>query len=167
MTTACLPARPSGNTATDLTARPGAVTCRSRQTMAETGVPLLEHFFFLLALRITVVKQVWVWLGEGRFLQETWIFRVRGGGDGGRGVVELMHRRVHGIRDTLQGKVGRRMAWTGPDWKNLGAEVRLLIHRCPMSARGASGSRHTRQASFFRQVPKTKVPELYLVLTWD
>lgn len=30
---------------------------------------------------------------------------------------------------------GQRMAG-GPDWKTLGAEVRLLIHRCPTSARG-------------------------------
>lgn len=31
----------------------------------------MEHFSFLLALRITVVKKVWVWLGEGRTLQNT------------------------------------------------------------------------------------------------
>ena len=167
MTTACLPApRETQQRRTSLRGL-GPATSGSRQMMAETRVPLLEHFFFLLGLRITVVKQVWVWLGDGRFLQETWIFRVRGGGDGGRGVVELTHCRVHGIRDTLRGKVGWRTAWTGPDWKTLGAEVRLLIHRCPTSARGASGSRYTRQASFFRQVPKTKVPELYLILTWD
>lgn len=31
----------------------------------------MGHFSFLLALRITVVRKVWLWLGEGRTLQNT------------------------------------------------------------------------------------------------
>ena len=81
ITTACPPAPRETQQRRTSPRGLGPATSGSRQMMAETGVPLLEHFFFLLGLRITVVKQVWVWLGEGRFLQETWIFHVRGGGE--------------------------------------------------------------------------------------
>lgn len=41
--------------------------------MAEMEAPFW-NVPFLLALRITVVKKVWVWLGEGRTLQNTQMF---------------------------------------------------------------------------------------------
>lgn len=49
---------------------------RSRGQKARTEVPFWD-ISFLLALRITVVRKVWIWLEEGRTLQNTQVFSVR------------------------------------------------------------------------------------------
>lgn len=60
-------------------------TCGVGQ-MAKTEAPFW-NVPFLLAVRITVVKKVWVWLGESRTLQNTQMFLGRGRVvDGGRGM---------------------------------------------------------------------------------
>lgn len=82
----------------------------------------MGHFSFVLALRITVVQKVWVWLGEGPILQNTQIFCdvVGGGGDRGRGVASR-HGTHHAAMDLRypREEEGQRTAGTAPGRKTL------------------------------------------------
>lgn len=101
--------------------------------MAETEAPFW-NVPFLLAVRITVVKKVWVWLGEGRTLQNTQMFL-------GRGQVVGRWKRDGEWTVVWQWGWGdgeekrQSVAWTGPGRKTCLTEVRFA-HRCPTSALG-------------------------------
>lgn len=97
----------------------------SRRT-AEPGVSFLEHFSFLLALRIAVLKEVWVWLGEGRTLEGTdfSVMRTEVVGTEEEGwQVALSYG--SGIGATVGWRRGRERPGWGQSGRHLGPEARF------------------------------------------